>query len=1293
MERVYLQLDLDEKFQLDGIMLDFRVCMQHGDVLGGGGWALLALSDVWGSVHGSPQAPDRKQASDSAPFSLSPIPLVFGRSRVGCWAPILLKNPALQPRVEASCEHGLTRVPLSPLLQSPLPTAMLIERSTDFGKTWEVYQYLASDCAAAFPHVPRGSPESWGDARCQALQAQHGYPAHGGKVRFWRGLGGWGRDPAGACALQHGPGSGEGGQRDVLEACGGPETCRYCTWRGMELVCIQHCWGGAPLRGKPCSVDSVGSSKTLQGLFLALSEGSAEEARPGAHTASLPRTGRNSTLLVLGFNFSLFYFLFPPSQVKFSVQDLASTITTSYSQAVSRLGQFTNLRINFTQLPHVLRQGYHSPSTFYAVTEMQVLGSCFCNGHADRCAPSGDPHAMQVHGHCECQHNTAGPHCERCAALYNARPWAPAEDNDPHECQRCNCNGHSTSCHFDPEVFRSSGGVSGGVCDNCQHNTAGNNCERCQTNYFRNQRQDLTHPEACLPCECDPDGTVPGSICDPLSGRCVCKENVQGERCHLCKPGFAQLAHANPMGCRRCSCNVLGTRQDMPCDDETGQCSCLPNVVGAECDQCAAEHWDMASGRGCRPCDCHPGGSLSTHCNQFTGQCSCREGFAGRTCSAAQQEQACPDRHYGNARVGCTECNCDFQGTEGVGCDKSTGRCLCRPGVTGPRCDQCQRDHCSTYPSCEPCHPCFHAYDGDIQRLRLRLHQSALSNSSVLLLPGGTGGSHLGPRLAQAEGTAQQAQGILGRSPGTEQGLAQAGSALAAIREQMQGINPNFQLLDVTASLSSELKALNSSLVIINNQYQSKKTQFETSRSTDLSGAFQTIRSAYQTSANASGLVAGAAALLARSRENRRNAAALEGAAGAHSTKLLALRAEVASSPNLTPAANKICGGFRVEKCTPAQCQGLLCPRDNGTACGAGLSCRGAFPRSAGALGTATKASRELGGLSARLRDTAQLIKTTETSANQIQSNVRRLVEQMSVTRTQIEGDVRRIQQFIQQVRNFLSDKDTDPATIQEISEFVLSLRLPTDAAAVLRKMTEIQNLATKLQCPESILAQTAEDIAKAKRLQQEAEQARNRANAVEGDVEEVVGYLRRANTVLLEAQGAIRGSSSSLRFIQERVEEIEAVLGPAERNAQAVAEELAALREGLRQLQQAEGQNRLRASDAQRAAAAAGEKAGRAQQSFQQVKQMYAELKSRMEQSPALGGQGSRVQSIGQEAKDLFEETSAMMLRMAALETEIQESNRALLSKSARLSGLQERVGRIRDAISKRVAYYDSCS
>ncbi|NXQ62581.1 LAMB3 protein, partial [Anthoscopus minutus] len=1041
------------------------------------------------------------------------------------------------------------------------PAAMLVERSLDAGRTWQVLQYLASDCAAAFPRLPRGSSEGWQDPRCQELR---GHPLHGGTV-------------------------------------------------------------------------------------------------------------------------------------KFSVRDLGSTISSSYSQAIEKLGPFTNLRINFTELPHIPRQGYHSPSTFYAVTEMQVLGSCFCHGHAERCAPAGDQHSVghtvsvqQVPGHCVCQHNTAGPHCERCAALFNAQPWAPAEDSDPHVCQRCDCNGHSSSCRFDPELYQASGGASGGVCDNCQHNTEGNNCERCKTNYFRNPRQELSHPEACLPCECDPDGTVPGSACDPGTGQCVCKDNVHGERCHLCKPGFAQLAAANPAGCRRCTCNALGTRQDtVPCDGDTGSCSCLPNVVGSDCGQCAAGHWGLGSGQGCQPCACHPHGSHSPHCNQFTGQCPCRDGFTGQTCSALGQQQ-CPPRHYRDARGGCTECDCDFQGTEEEGCDKAAGRCLCRAGVTGPRCDQCQRGHCGPYPGCQLCHPCFHTYGGDIERLRQ--HQAGLANATARL-PMGSGGSQLGPRLSQAQGSLQQAQGILSQPAVTLQDLAQAGSTLDAIREQVRGINPGLHFLDDTASLSRELEALNSSLFVTTSQYQSKKTQFETSHSRDLSGAFQTILSAYQSSSSASSLAAGAPALLAQARESRRSAVGMEGALAGDMAKLLALKGELASAPDLTPVINQVCGGARVEPCTPARCQGLLCHRDNSSVCGAGQPCHGLFPLARGALTAAGQAAREFSSLSARVQDTAQLMKTTELSASQIQSSMRRLVQQLGESRTQIQGDVRRARQLLQRLRSFLADKDTDPASIQEISESVLSLRLPMDAAAVRRRMSEIQKLATELQCPEDILAQTAEDITRAKRLQQEAEQARNQANAVEGSVEEVLGNLQRANSVLLEAQGTLRGSGSSLRFIQERVEEMEAVLGPAEESVVAMGAGLAGLAGRLSQLQHHAAQSRLRAGDTRDTAVTAAQQASSAQQAFAQVKELYSELQSRLGQGPALGEQGSRVQSIGQEAQALFQETMGIMLRMETLESEIQEGNEALVSRMSRLSGLEEQVGRIRDTIKRKVAYYESCS
>uniref|UniRef100_A0A803VK11 Laminin subunit beta 3 n=1 Tax=Ficedula albicollis TaxID=59894 RepID=A0A803VK11_FICAL len=973
------------------------------------------------------------------------------------------------------------------------PAAMLIERSVDAGRTWQVLQYLASDCATAFPRVPRGPPEGWQDPRCQELR---GHPVHGGTV-------------------------------------------------------------------------------------------------------------------------------------KFSVQDLGSTISSSYSQ----LGPFTNLRINFTELPHIPRQGYHSPSTFYAVTEMQVLGSCFCHGHAERCTPAGSQHSagvcvtQQVPGHCVCQHNTAGPHCERCSALFNARPWAPAEDSDPHECQRCDCNGHSSSCHFDPELYQASGGASGGVCDHCQHNTEGNNCERCKTNYFRNPRQELSHPEACLPCECDPEGTVPGSACDPGTGRCVCKDNVQGDRCHLCKPGFAQLAAANPAGCRRCTCNALGTRQDTaPCDGDTGSCFCLPNVVGSDCGQCAAGHWGL-------PCACHPHGSHSPHCNQFTGQCPCRDGFTGQTCSALGQQQ-CPARHYRDARGGCTECDCDFQGTEEPGCDSSSLGKPARPWLSW-----------------------------------------AVSGLRSVPLPGA------GSAPAQV-----------------------ALSALLSVcrcfafylihvlfffspRQQVRGINPDLHFLDDTASLSREIQALNSSLIATSSQYQSKKTQFESSRSTDLAGT------ALQRS-----LAQGAPGLLAQAGEGRRSAAGLQRDLAADTARLVALQGQLASAPDLTPAINQVCGGARVEPCTPARCQGLLCPRDNSSVCAAGQPCHGLFPLASGppppfplasgALAAAGQAAKEFSSLSARLQDTAQLVKTTELSASQIQSSTRRLAEQLAAARTQVRGDVRRVRQLLQRLRGFLADKDTDPASIQEISESVLSLRLPTDAAAVRRRMAEIQRLATALQCPEDILAQTAEDIARAKRLQQEAEQARNRAKAVEGSVEEVLGTLQRASAVLLEAQGALRGSGSSLRFIQDRRPR-PAVLGPAEKNVVAMGAGLAGLAERLSELQR--GFNAGNAPCAQpgshlQCLFAFG-------QAFAQVKELYLELQSRMGQGPALGEQGRRVQSIGREAQALLQDTMGIMLRMETLESEIQEGNEALVSRMSRLSGLEEQVGRIRDSIKSKVAYYESCS
>ncbi|XP_024899753.1 laminin subunit beta-3 [Pteropus alecto] len=1047
--------------------------------------------------------------------------------------------------------------------KGPMPAGMLIERSSDFGKTWQVYQYLAADCTSAFPRVRQGQPQSWQDARCQSLPQSPNSHLEGGKVQL-------------------------------------------------------------------------------------------------------------------------------------NLMDLASGVPATQSQRIQELGEITNLRINFTRLAPVPQRGYHPPSAYYAVSQLRLQGSCFCHGHADRCAPqpgapAGPSTTVKVHDVCVCQHNTAGPNCERCAPLYNNRPWRPADDQDPHECQRCDCNGHSETCHFDPAVFATSQGAHGGVCDNCRDHTEGKNCERCQQHYFRNRRPGAPIQEACIPCECDPDGAVPGVPCDPVTGQCVCKEHVQGERCDLCKPGFTGLSSANPQGCHRCDCSVLGSQQDMPCDEESGRCLCLPHVVGPKCDQCAPYHWKLASGRGCEPCACDPNNSLSPQCNQFTGQCPCREGFGGLMCNAAAIRQ-CPDRTYGDAGTGCRACDCDFRGTEGPGCDKTSGRCLCRPGLTGPRCDQCQRGYCDRYPVCVACHPCFQAYDADLQEQALRL--SSLRNATATLRPGhGLEDPRLASRIRDAKSKIEQIQAILRSAPVTEQEVAQVANAIFSIRRTLQDLQPNLLLEEETLALPGDLENLDRSFNRLLIMYQNKREQFEKMSSADPSGAFRMLTAAYQRSSQAARQASDSSRRLLQLRDSRREAEGLEqqiGGGAASGPHLAALKLGLASLPDLTPTVNKLCGGSRQTACTPGACPGELCPRDNGTACGS--HCRGALPRAGGAFRTAGQVAQQLQGFNAQLQQTRQMIRAAEEAASRVQSDAQRLETQVSASRSQMEEDVRRTRLLIQQVRDFLSDPDTDTATIQEVSEAVLALWLPTDSATVLRKMNEIQAIAARLPNVDLVLSQTKRDIAEARRLQAEAEQARSRAHAAEGQVEDVVGNLRQGTAALQEAQDTMQGTSRSLRLIQDRVAEIETELGPKETLVTGMTEQLGGFRARMDELRRQAKQQRAQAALAQQLAEDASGRALSAQEGFERIKQKYAELKDRLGQSPMLGEQGTRILSVKTEAEELFGETMEMMDRMKDMESELIQGSQAIVLRSADLTGLEKRVEQIRNHINERVLYYATC-
>ncbi|XP_006770047.1 PREDICTED: netrin-5 [Myotis davidii] len=142
----------------------------------------------------------------------------------------------------------------------------------------------------------------------------------------------------------------------------------------------------------------------------------------------------------------------------------------------------------------------------------------------------------------------------------------------------CSCNQHARRCRFNSELFRLSGGRSGGVCERCRHHTAGQPCHYCQPGFWRDPDQPITSRKACRACQCHPIGAT-GGTCNQTSGQCSCKIGVTGLTCSRCGPGYQQ-SRSPRMPCQRIpeATTTLATTSSAYSSDP--QCHNYCNVSG-----------------------------------------------------------------------------------------------------------------------------------------------------------------------------------------------------------------------------------------------------------------------------------------------------------------------------------------------------------------------------------------------------------------------------------------------------------------------------------------------------------------------------------------------------------------------------------------------------------------------------------------------------------------------------------------------------------------------------------------
>ncbi|KAM9109657.1 usherin isoform 1-T1 [Megaptera novaeangliae] len=347
----------------------------------------------------------------------------------------------------------------------------------------------------------------------------------------------------------------------------------------------------------------------------------------------------------------------------------------------------TQVRLHFHGQYHTTETSVSPRHRYYGVNEITITGRCQCCGHADNCDTRSQPYRCL----CSRESFTEGLHCDHCLPLYNDKPFRQSDQVHTFNCKPCECNSHSRSCHYnisvDPFPFEHHRG-GGGVCDDCEHNTTGKNCELCKDYFFRQVGADPSSIDVCKPCDCDKVGTRNNSfLCDQIGGQCNCKRHVSGRQCNQCQNGFYNLQERDLDGCIPCNCNASGTVDgDITCHPNSGQCKCKANVIGLRCDHCdfGFKFLRSVNDDGCEPCQCNLHGSVNKLCNPLSGQCECKQEVKGLQCDT------CREHFYGLDTTGCKACDCDVAGSRsGTVCDARTGQCICNPNVGGRRCSEC----------------------------------------------------------------------------------------------------------------------------------------------------------------------------------------------------------------------------------------------------------------------------------------------------------------------------------------------------------------------------------------------------------------------------------------------------------------------------------------------------------------------------------------------------------------------------------------------------------------------------
>ncbi|KPP73987.1 laminin subunit beta-3-like, partial [Scleropages formosus] len=417
--------------------------------------------------------------------------------------------------------------------KGPRPDALVIERSTDFGKTWQPALYMAADCSSAFPHVSTALPSSLRETYCFALPPLPSNPYKDQTIYF---------SPLRQFSALTDPPSRK------VEAVSGFTNLRVNL---THLGHVPHTAGRSPSH-----FYAVKEMRVTGACFCHGCECNNHAQRCRFDPVVYEASGRRSGGVCQGCLHNTAgrhcdrcapnYYRNPRSAMNRPDACLECQCSAAGAEAGQQCDEETGRCRCKANVEGA--QCDRCKSGYYGLSADNPLG-------CSKCPCDFDGPCDSVTGQCSCPPKVLGLACDRCAPNHwNLR--------SPEGCEPCNCdpnNSYGSSCD-----------QLTGQCQ-CRPGFSGRSCTECPDGTYGDRRI------GCRPCNCDRSGTA---RCDKRTGACICLLGVTGSLCNTCARGHCDRYPLCPV-CPACFFTLDQQLQNLTLSLEgiSSRASALPGTI------------------------------------------------------------------------------------------------------------------------------------------------------------------------------------------------------------------------------------------------------------------------------------------------------------------------------------------------------------------------------------------------------------------------------------------------------------------------------------------------------------------------------------------------------------------------------------------------------------------------------------------------------------------------------------------------------------------------------------------